>query len=94
MNCKIRIDDIPTLAKWIESGLTPDDNTLNAHINELQSCIGDLVVFEDDYAPAQGNPPGEKYTTLNRMARSMALLLHDLKSIRREVHTARLLNES
>lgn len=91
---KISIDDVPTLARWTEVGVDENDNALNGHINTLRECISDLVAVEDDLAPTCGREPSEGYKAVNHSCRLMALILSDLKAIRREVHTARLLNDS
>lgn len=89
----IAIDDIDTLSRWLEVSDRPNDNAISGYIRELEGAIGDLVVFEDDHAPSYGAEPSEEYVTLNRITRMLALLRNDMKAIRREVSTARLLNE-
>lgn len=90
----IKISDLPTLARWTEIGVAEDDNTLHGFINDLRDNISSLVLLEDDYAPARGEEPSREYQIINQSCRTMALLLADLKAIRREVHTARLLNDN
>ncbi len=79
----------PTLARWIEIGVTEDDNALNGYIKALKDHISELVLVEDEYAPRKGEEPSEQYIAINQTCRSMALLLSDLKDIRAEVHKAR-----
>jgi hypothetical protein len=90
----LKISDIPTLARWTEVGVTEDDNSLNGYINSLKDTISELVLIEDDNAPFGDRAPSREYTIINKSCRLLANLLSDLKSIRREVHTARLINEA
>jgi hypothetical protein len=90
----LKISDIPTFAEWISESTTPDDNMLNDYINGLQENISGLVAIEDFLSPCKGEEPSEDYTNINMCCRQLALLVSDLKAIRREVHTAGLLNET
>lgn len=90
---KLKIADVPTFLNWIENGTSLDDNSLCDYINSLQNGIIDLVVIQEDFAPGKGEDPSESYTAINTCVRTMGLILKDLKSIRREVKTAKLLKE-
>lgn len=89
----MKVSDIPTFARWTEIGVTENDNALNGYIKDLTDMISELVVIEDDFAPSGCGESSDEYITINKSCRLMALLLSDLKSIRREVQTIRLMNK-
>lgn len=91
---KLRIDDIPTFAEWLEEGKTQDDNMLNGYIEDLQSDISNLVAIEDFFGPGKDFTPNQEYTNVNECCRRLAHLVSDLKAIRREVQVARILGEA
>ncbi len=88
----MRIEDIPTLARWTEVGVSEDDNSLNGYINSLKDLISEMVLLEDDYAPRGNSDPPHGYVTINKGCRLLACMLSDLKNIRSEVKAARLIN--
>lgn len=91
---KLRIEDIPTLARWTEVGVTEDDNSLNGYIKGLQSQISELVTVEDYFASPQGEDQSNEYTIINKSCRLMALLCSELKSIRSEIKAAKLISDA
>lgn len=84
-----QISDIPTLARWTEAGVDENDNDLNGHINTLQRDIAEMTYVEATLAPWGDEKPTKEYMAVNSCCRSMALLLSDLKDIRKEVMAAR-----
>lgn len=93
MKSTLKVSDIPTFDKWIEKTKMTNDNMISAHINELQSRIGELVCLEDELAPIKGELPSEQYTVVNAACRTMALILSDMKTIRCEAKAAYLCQE-
>ena len=91
---KLKIEDIPTLARWTEVGVSEDDNSLNGYIKDLQTRISELVKIEDDFAPLPGDEQSEEYTIINQSCRLMALLCSELKSIRSEIKAAKLISDA
>ena len=91
---KLKIEDIPTLAVWVGESTTPDDNMLNGYIKDLQSDISGLVMVEDYFTPGKDEEPSEEYTILNECSRRLAHLVNDLKTMRREILAAKLINEA
>ena len=90
----LKISDIPTLARWTEVGVTENDNSLNRYIDSLKDTIGELVWLEDNNTPLKGEEPSREYTIINKSCRLLANMLSDIKAIRREVRTAKLLYEA
>lgn len=91
---KLRIEDIPTFAGWVEESATPEDNMLNGYIKDLQSDISGLVMVEDYFSPGKDEEPSEEYAILNECSRRLAHLVNDLKAMRREIHAAKLISDA
>ena len=91
---KLKIEDIPTFAVWVDESTSPDDNMLNGYIKDLQSDISGLVMVEDYFSPGKDEEPSEEYVILNECSRRLAHLVSDLKAMRREILAAKLISEA
>ena len=91
---KLKIEDIPTFAGWVDESTSSDDNMLNGYIKDLQSDISGLVMVEDYFSPGKDEEPSEEYVILNECSRRLAHLVSDLKAIRREILAAKLISEA
>ena len=91
---KLKIEDIPTFAGWVDESTSSDDNMLNGYIKDLQSDISGLVMVEDYFSPGKDEEPSEEYVILNECSRRLAYLVSDLKAMRREILAAKLISEA
>ena len=91
---KLKIEDIPTFAGWVDESTSSDDNMLNGYIKDLQSDISGLVMVEDYFSKGKDEEPSEEYVILNECSRRLAYLVSDLKAMRREILAAKLISEA
>ena len=91
---KLKIEDIPTFAGWVDESTSSDDNMLNGYIKDLQSDISGLVMVEDYFSKGKDEEPSEEYVILNECSRRLAHLVSDLKAMRREILAAKLISEA
>lgn len=84
----LTINDIPTLAKWVEESVLPNDSPIDAFIYGLSEGVCELAWVSATHPRITADSPREDKIIISATQR-MALILGDLIKIRDEVAACR-----
>lgn len=84
----LTINDIPTLAKWVEDSVLPNDSLIDAFIGDLSEGVCELAWVSATHPHITADSPREDKIIISAIQR-MALILGDLIKIRDEVAACR-----
>lgn len=88
MSSLMTINDIPTLAKWVEESVLPNDSLIDAYIDDLSEGVCELAWVSATHPHISDDSPREDKIIVSATQR-MALILGDLIKIRDEVAACR-----